>query len=310
MKKDRLLNEDCIKGMASCRRSVDLAFADPPFNIGYDYDVTTTPRDRRLPRLVAAVIEGVVRVLKPDGTFWLPSATVRGGAQGALHARAGAALPKLGDLFYTFGVHCKEQVHAQPRPPVSLRERPGPGSRSTRWTCGCRPPASWFTATSAPTRWPRADDTWMMAPAPADAATKDGFVLRPQDIPDASARQRRLVFLPRGGQFQRAAWLHGCQMPEQLLAASSGPVRRKASWCWTRSGGAARRWTWQEVNRHFLGSSCRRNMRRRSTSGGRRQAATRSPGRKIVLSAPGRARAQVERLKSTEPPASCLSLTP
>ncbi len=71
MKKDRLLNEDCIKGMASCRRSVDLAFADPPFNIGYDYDVTTTPRDRRLPRLVAAVIEGVVRVLKPDGTFWL-----------------------------------------------------------------------------------------------------------------------------------------------------------------------------------------------------------------------------------------------
>jgi len=31
---------DCIDGMnALPRGSVDLAFADPPFNIGYDYDV-------------------------------------------------------------------------------------------------------------------------------------------------------------------------------------------------------------------------------------------------------------------------------
>ena len=32
--------QDCIAGMAEMAPgSVDLAFADPPFNIGYDYDV-------------------------------------------------------------------------------------------------------------------------------------------------------------------------------------------------------------------------------------------------------------------------------
>ena len=31
---------DCVEGSASWTRgSVDLAFADPPFNIGYEYDV-------------------------------------------------------------------------------------------------------------------------------------------------------------------------------------------------------------------------------------------------------------------------------
>ena len=31
---------DCIKGMEQLEAgSVDLAFADPPFNIGYEYDV-------------------------------------------------------------------------------------------------------------------------------------------------------------------------------------------------------------------------------------------------------------------------------
>ena len=48
---------DCIEGLkAMPAGSVDLAFADPPFNIGYDYDVYDDTRGRRaLPRLVAAV---------------------------------------------------------------------------------------------------------------------------------------------------------------------------------------------------------------------------------------------------------------
>ncbi len=37
---DRIYQGDCIKGMERLPEgSVDLAFADPPFNIGYDYDV-------------------------------------------------------------------------------------------------------------------------------------------------------------------------------------------------------------------------------------------------------------------------------
>ena len=40
MELDKLYHRDCVSGMADIpEASVDLAFADPPFNIGYDYDV-------------------------------------------------------------------------------------------------------------------------------------------------------------------------------------------------------------------------------------------------------------------------------
>ena len=37
---NKIYQMDCVKGLARLEPgSVDLAFADPPFNIGYDYDV-------------------------------------------------------------------------------------------------------------------------------------------------------------------------------------------------------------------------------------------------------------------------------
>ena len=71
MELDKLLNRDCITGMADIPKgSVDLAFADPPFNIGYTYDVYED-------RLAAANYldwtkkwgEALVQTLKPTGTF-------------------------------------------------------------------------------------------------------------------------------------------------------------------------------------------------------------------------------------------------
>lgn len=64
---------DCIEAMealpAGC---VDLAFADPPFNIGYDYDVYDD-RKEHLHYLAWSKtwIAAVHRVLKDTGTFWL-----------------------------------------------------------------------------------------------------------------------------------------------------------------------------------------------------------------------------------------------
>ena len=48
---------DCVEQMMSLpEQCVDLAFADPPFNIGYDYDVyDDKPGEPRLSRLVARV---------------------------------------------------------------------------------------------------------------------------------------------------------------------------------------------------------------------------------------------------------------
>ena len=66
-------NQDCIAGMGELDEgSVDLAFADPPFNIGYKYDVY---KDRKKAEHYLGWsrdwISAVQRVLKPTGTFWL-----------------------------------------------------------------------------------------------------------------------------------------------------------------------------------------------------------------------------------------------
>src|SRR5262249_51242189 len=63
------------------------------------------------------------------------------------------------------------------------------------------------------------DDTWMTPPPlPPDVPTRDGFVLRPQDIPDKFPPHSDVWFFSRvAGTFgERRGW-HGCQMPEQLL---------------------------------------------------------------------------------------------
>src|ERR1700722_17083064 len=64
---------DCIDGLHRLpERSVDLVFADPPFNIGYEYDAYD---DRQAAADYLAWSrrwgEAVKRVLKPNGTFWL-----------------------------------------------------------------------------------------------------------------------------------------------------------------------------------------------------------------------------------------------
>src|SRR4029450_11972106 len=69
----RIHHQDCIAGMnALPAGSVDLAFADPPFNIGYEYDVYHDSKDyEQYLAWSRDWIAAVHRVLAPDGTFWL-----------------------------------------------------------------------------------------------------------------------------------------------------------------------------------------------------------------------------------------------
>ena len=91
----------CIEGLEKVAPgSVDLVFADPPFNIGYEYDVYHDARaaDEYLD-WTRKWIGGVKRVLKPNGTFWLAigdeyAAELKLIAQRRFRLR----LPKLGDL--------------------------------------------------------------------------------------------------------------------------------------------------------------------------------------------------------------------
>ena len=70
---DAVHRGDCLELLSHIPEgSVHLVFADPPFNIGYDYD---SYDDRRSEidylEWSRQWMAGVVRVLRPDGTFWL-----------------------------------------------------------------------------------------------------------------------------------------------------------------------------------------------------------------------------------------------
>jgi len=218
----RIHNVDCVKGLAALpERSIDLVFADPPFNIGYDYDVY---EDCRGPedylRWSHAWIEGVIRVLKPNGTFWLAIGDEFAAELKVLCTRdLGLACRSWVVWFYTFGVHCTQKF-----------------TRShAHLFYFVRDPRN-FTFNSLAIRVPSArqlvyadkradpdgrvpDDTWMTtAELPPSTPMWDGFVLRPQDIPDRFPAHSDTWYFSRvAGTFgERRGW-HGCQMPEQLL---------------------------------------------------------------------------------------------
>ena len=103
---------DCLEYLPRLAAgSIDLAFADPPFNIGYDYDVYED-RHKREHYLDWTRKWGseVTRVLKPDGTFWLAIGDEYA-AELKLIFQDGLGLTCRNWViwYYTFGVHCTKK---------------------------------------------------------------------------------------------------------------------------------------------------------------------------------------------------------
>ena len=108
-KLNRIIHGDCIKELARLDAgSIDLAFADPPFNIGYDYDEYHDKRscDDYL-AWSGEWMTGVKRALKPDGTFWLAIGDDYAAELKVLATRElGFVCRSWVIWYYTFGVHC------------------------------------------------------------------------------------------------------------------------------------------------------------------------------------------------------------
>jgi site-specific DNA-methyltransferase (adenine-specific) len=198
---------DCIAGLNGLAEgSVDLVFADPPFNIGYDYDVY---RDELESNEYLAWsrewISAVYRALKPTGTFWLAIGDEYA-AELKIESQRIGFFPRCWVIwYYTFGVNCKYKFtrsHAHLHYFVKDRQK---------FT---------FNADDLDNRIPSArllvyndsrgvengrlpDDTW---------------ILRPQDIAESFEASEDTWYFPRvAGTFKQRAGFHGCQMPEQLL---------------------------------------------------------------------------------------------
>jgi site-specific DNA-methyltransferase (adenine-specific) len=109
-KLDTVHNQDCIAAMRRMEsESMDLVFADPPFNIGFRYDVYDDCRDDDdFVSWCRDWMTEVVRVLKPAGTFWLAigdeyAAELKVLMQRELHLVCRSWVV----WYYTFGVNCK-----------------------------------------------------------------------------------------------------------------------------------------------------------------------------------------------------------
>jgi site-specific DNA-methyltransferase (adenine-specific) len=205
---DTIRNGDCLDLLASVETgTIDLVFADPPFNIGYQYDAY---HDRHSDDDYIAWckkwIGQVHRVLKSDGTFWLAI-----GDEYAADLKV-AAERELGFItrswviwYYTFGVNCTRKF-----------------SRSH---------AHLFHFVKQPEQFTfNAEDPFVRVPSaralvygdkranPTGRLPDDTWILRPHDLPDGFQSMDSTWYFARvAGTFKERQGFHGCQMPEQLL---------------------------------------------------------------------------------------------
>lgn len=214
---NRIIQGDALKELDKIDvDSVDFVFADPPFNIGYDYDEYDDCRatDDYL-EWSKQWMECVIRVLKPTGAFWLAIGDEYAAELKVLATRElGLTCRSWVVWYYTFGVHCKKKFAR---------------SHAHLFHFVCDHKA--FTFNDDTIRVPSArqlvyndkranpagrvpDDTFIIRPSPHDS-----WVLRPQDLPHGFTADSNTWYFPRVcGTFSERMGFHGCQMPERLLA--------------------------------------------------------------------------------------------
>ncbi len=197
---------DCIKGLQSmASESVDLAFADPPFNIGYKYDVYEDCRDdSEYLSWSREWMSEVVRVLKPHGTFWLAIGDEYAAEMKVMMQHDMKLVCRSWVIwYYTFGVNCKAKFSRSHAHLFYMVKNP---HKFTFNTDQVRVPS----ARQLVYRDKRAN--------PVGRLPDDTWILRPQDLPSGFQPSEDTWYFPRvAGTFHERAGFHGCQMPEQLL---------------------------------------------------------------------------------------------
>lgn len=201
----KIHQRDCVTGMQQIPDGeVDLVFADPPFNIGYDYDVydDRLEADKYLDWSTGWMAE-VFRILKPNGTFWLAIGDEYAADLKVSAASLGFHCRSWVIWYYTFGVHCTNKFtrshahlfHFVKDPADFVFNNDSVRVPSARQLV--------YADKRANSKGRMPDDTW---------------ILRPQDLVDGFNPGEDVWYFPRvAGTFKERAGFHGCQMPEQLL---------------------------------------------------------------------------------------------
>lgn len=208
---------DCIEGMnALPENSVNLVFADPPFNIGYEYDVyeDSLAADDYL-QWSSRWMKAVHRVLADDGSFWLAIGDEFAAELKVAARDAGFHLRSWVIWYYTFGVNCKNKFTRSHTHLLYFVKNPEQftfrGDDPENRVPSARQLVYNDRRANSKGRLP--DDTWIIPPN-----VDETFTLRPQDLTEQFGADEDTWYFPRvAGTFKERAGFHGCQMPEQLL---------------------------------------------------------------------------------------------
>ena len=186
----RIQNGDCVQELKKLPAGgVHLAFADPPFNIGYDYDVYDDRKDSdSYLNWTREWISEVHRVLHPQGTFWLAIGDEYAAEMKLIAQREiGFTCRSWVVWYYTFGVNCKMKF-----------------SRSHAHLFHFVKDAKNYTFNYK--------DPAVRVPSARQLVYGDERANPNGRLPDDT------WYFPRvAGTFKERAGFHGCQMPEQLL---------------------------------------------------------------------------------------------
>jgi site-specific DNA-methyltransferase (adenine-specific) len=203
---DRVHQGDCLELFSHVPSgTVHLAFADPPFNIGYAYDAyeDRRPADDYLDWSGRWMAE-IVRVLRDDGTFWLAIGDEYAAELKVLATRElGLTCRSWVVWYYTFGVNCRQKF-----------------SRSHAHLFHFVKDPAAFTFNVDAIRVPSARELVYgdKRANPTGRLPDDTWILRPQDLPEGFSAEEDTWYFPRVcGTFKERSGWHGCQMPEQLL---------------------------------------------------------------------------------------------
>ncbi len=206
---NKIHSGDCVEKLKEIRAgSVDLVFADPPFNIGYQYDVYHDQRSRKeYQQWCRKWMSEIHRVLKPTGTFWLAIGDEYAAELKVLAANnIGFNCRSWVIWYYTFGVNCvrafsRSHTHLfhfvkDPKTFTFNAENPAVRVLSARQLV--------YADARANSKGRLPDNTW---------------ILRPQDLASSGflPEHDTWYFSRVAGTFKEREGFHGCQMPEQLL---------------------------------------------------------------------------------------------
>lgn len=203
---NRIHHGDCLETLAGFPdQSIHLAFADPPFNIGYDYDeYDDRLQEDQYIEWCNQWMQQLHRLLISTGTFWLAIGDEYAAELKVAAKKIGFQCRSWVIWYYTFGVHCKYKFTRSHAHLFHFVKNP---RAFTFHHSDIRVPSARqlvYGDRRAESSGRLPDDTW---------------ILRPQDCPEAFSEDENTWYFPRvAGTFKERAGYHGCQMPEQLLA--------------------------------------------------------------------------------------------